>query len=93
MAVVSCGFAFGVFAFDGPADFDFGLVELELCVTGVFELAMDVCAPLGPNPDSLIICSQRVCSELLTQSVGVPGVSEPGIRITFNSELHFVIPN
>ena len=26
-------------------------------------------------------------------SVGVPGVSEPGIRITFNSELHFVIPN
>jgi hypothetical protein len=67
VAVVSCGFAFGVFAFDGPADFDFGLVELELCVTGVFELAVDVCAPLGPNPDSLIICSQRVCSELLTQ--------------------------
>jgi hypothetical protein len=27
------------------------------------------------------------------QSVGVPGVSETGIRITFKSELHFVIPN
>ena len=26
-------------------------------------------------------------------SVGVPGVSETGIRITFESELHFVIPN
>ena len=26
-------------------------------------------------------------------SVGVPGVSEPGIRVTFKSELHFVIPN
>jgi hypothetical protein len=53
-----------VFAFNGSADF--GLVELELCVTSVVELAVDVCAPLGPNPESLIVCSQRVWAELWT---------------------------